>query len=132
MDIRYIPKDQLRVHWEFVKHGLEKVRSKGHDEWLVEDIYCDCFEQRSMLWIVSKENKDVGFLVLQPVGKNLHLWAAWLDSNNPQDLADGLTHAINIARQGNSERLTFASVRKGWERRARQLGFSPHTWEIKV
>lgn len=132
MQVRYIPSNQLRNHWNFVKQGLEKVRSKGHQNWIVEDIYCDCFEQRAMLWLIEKDNDEVGFMVMQPMGNVLHLWAAWLDSDNPKDLEEGLTHAVNIAKQGGCEKLTFSSVRKGWERRARQLGFNPSTWEIKV
>jgi hypothetical protein len=131
MRVQYIPKEQLREYWDFAKQGLEKVRSKGHQDWIVEDIYCDCFEQRAMLWLVETDDSR-GFMVLQPMGKTMHLWAAWLDSNNPKDLEDGLVHAINIAKQGGCEKLTFSSVRKGWERRARQLGFNPSTWEIKV
>jgi len=48
MILHYIPKDQLRTHWEFIKHGLEIVRSKGNPEWLAEDVYCDCYD--SVLW----------------------------------------------------------------------------------
>jgi hypothetical protein len=132
MQVKYIPKDQLRYYWNFVKNGLEKVRAKGHQDWIVEDIYCDCFEQRSMLWLIEKDDYGIGFMVMQPMGKVMHLWAAWLDSSNPDDLTEGLVHAINIAKQGNCEKLTFSSVRKGWERKARQLGFTPSTWEIKV
>lgn len=132
MQVKYIPKDQLRYYWDFVRNGLEKVRGKGHSDWITEDIYCDCHEQRAMLWLVEKDNVGIGFMVLQPLGKTMHLWAAWLDSDNPQDLEDGLVHARNIAKQGGCEKLTFSSVRKGWERRARQLGFNPSTWEIKV
>jgi hypothetical protein len=51
MILHYIPKDQLRTHWQFIKHGLEIVRSKGHPEWLAEDVYCDCYEQRSMVFL---------------------------------------------------------------------------------
>jgi hypothetical protein len=132
MEVKYIPKEQLRHYWDFVKYGLEKVRCKGHIDWIVEDVYCDCFEQRSMLWLVERDGVGVGFMVMQPLGKTMHLWAAWLESNNPDDLADGLIHAQSIARQGGCEKLTFSSVRKGWDRRAKQLGFSPSTWEIKV
>ena len=42
MILHYIPKDQLRQHWDYVKHGLELVRAKGHTQWIVEDVYCDC------------------------------------------------------------------------------------------
>jgi len=41
--LHYIPKDQLRSHWDYVKHGLELVRKRGHTQWIVEDVYCDCY-----------------------------------------------------------------------------------------
>jgi len=68
MILHYIPKDQLRSHWNFIKHGLEIVRSKGHPEWIVEDVYCDCYEQRSMAFLAITNNQPYGFVVLQPMG----------------------------------------------------------------
>ncbi len=44
MILHYIPKDNLRQHWEYIRHGLEIVRSKGHTEYIPEDVYCDCYE----------------------------------------------------------------------------------------
>jgi hypothetical protein len=51
--LHYIPKDQLRSHWDYVKHGLELVRAKGHMEWIIEDIYCDCYENPCMGYMVN-------------------------------------------------------------------------------
>jgi len=34
MILHYIPKDQLRANWQFIKHGLEIIRSKGSPEWI--------------------------------------------------------------------------------------------------
>jgi hypothetical protein len=119
--------------WAFVRQGLEKVRAKGHDEWIAEDIYCDCFNQRSMLWIVSDDNgDDYGFMVLQPMGKALHIWAAWLDSTNPDDIAKGFNEVKEIAKQGGCKKVTFTSVRRGWTRLAQKLGCTPSTWEYKL
>lgn len=123
--IKYIQPNELREVWSTVREGLETVRSKGHLDWLPEDVYCDCFEQRAMLWLVGE-----GFMILQPQGKTLHIWAAY--SSNHQDVLDGLEHAKNMAKQGGCRNLTFTSVRKGWDKSARKLGFTPSTWEIKV
>ena len=130
MIANYIHKDDLRLVWDWVRQGLERIRSKGHTEWIVEDIYCDCYEQRSMLWVFHDEN-DKGFAILQPNGKNLHVWCAY------GIMADGkveecLQHIINIAKQGGCENLTFMSYRKGWEKKARALGFTPTTWQYKI
>jgi hypothetical protein len=37
-----------------------------------------------------------------------------------------------IARQGGKSKVTFSSERKGWERRARAMGYKPSTWEYKL
>ena len=129
MDFTYIQPNELRHCWWWVRLGLEKVRAKGHSEWLVEDIYCDCYEQRSMLWILPEKK---GFIVLQPNGAEMHIWAAWLDSSNPDDLSFGLEFAKSLAKQGNCTKLTFASMRSGWETRAKQLGFRPRHWELSI
>jgi hypothetical protein len=130
--LHYIPKDQLRTHWEFIKHGLEIVRSKGHPEWLVEDVYCDCYEQRSMVFLAVTDNKPYGFVVLQPIGKTLHVWAAWSTINNELLLQQAFQEIQAIAKNGQKTKVTFSSQRRGWERKAKQMGFKPQTWEFNI
>jgi hypothetical protein len=129
MILHYIPKDQLRTHWEFIKHGLELVRAKGHTEWIVEDVYCDCYENRSMVFLTITDNKPYGFVVLQPIGNTLHIWAAWSAINNEELQNQAMKEIQAIAKQGGKSKVTFSSQRKGWERRARAMGFQPQTWE---
>jgi hypothetical protein len=130
MILNYIPKDQLRLHWDYVKHGLELVRAKGHTEWIVEDVYCDCYENRSMLFIGMVDNKPVGFVVLQPIGNTIHVWATWSTLNDKTLFQQAWQEIQLIAKQGGKSRVTFSSQRKGWERSARELGFKPQTWEF--
>lgn len=130
MNCNYIPPENLRYIWQWVREGLEKIQSKGATRWIVEDVYCDCHEGRSFLYVASKET-PIGFMVVQPVGDILHVWAAWLNSINPDDLRDGLIHVKRLAREHGCNSITFTSVRRGWEKKARQLGFTPSTWEIK-
>ncbi len=130
MILHYIPKDNLRQHWDYVKHGLELVRQHGHMEWIVEDVYCDCYENRSMLFIGMIDNKAVGFVVLQPMGNALHVWATWSILNDKVLFQQAWQEIQQIAKQGGKTRVTFSSQRKGWERRARELGFKPQTWEF--
>jgi len=129
MILQYIPKDQLRTHWEFIKHGLELVRAKGHTEWIVEDVYCDCYENRSMVFLTITDNKPYGFVVLQPINNTLHIWAAWSAINNEELQNQAMKEIQAIAKQGGKSKVTFSSQRKGWERRARAMGFQPQTWE---
>lgn len=129
MEFIYIHPSELRTEWQWVREGLEKVRGKGHSDWLSEDVYCDCFEQRAMLWIIKDKS---GFMVLQPLGDTMHIWAAWLQSNDQEDLKRGLQSAIEISKRGNCKKLTFTSNRRGWNIKAKELGFTPTTWEIKL
>ena len=130
MILHYIPKDQLRTHWEFIKHGLEIVRSKGHPEWLAEDVYCDCYEQRSMVFLAITNNQPYGFVVLQPIGQTLHVWAAWSTINDELLLQQAWQEIQQIAKNGQKTKVTFSSQRRGWERKARLMGFKPQTWEF--
>jgi hypothetical protein len=132
MILHYIPKDKLREHWEYIKHGLEIVRSKGHTEYIPEDVYCDCFEQRSMLFMGIIDNKPVGFVVLQPIGNRLHVWAAWSLINDEALFMQAFQEIQAIAKQGGKTKVTFNSERRGWERKARQMGFKPQTWEYTL
>jgi hypothetical protein len=130
MILHYIPKQDLRQHWNYVKHGLELVRAKGHTEWIVEDVYCDCYENRSMLFIGIIDKQPVGFVVLQPVGNALHVWATWSTLNDKTLFYQAWQEIQAIAKQGGKSKVTFSSQRKGWERNARELGFKPQTWEF--
>ena len=132
MILHYIPKDKLREHWDYVKHGLELVRAKGHTSWIVEDVYCDCYENRSMLFIGMIDNKAVGFVVLQPLGDTLHVWASWSTINVITLFQQAFQEIQAIAKQGGKSKVTFNSQRKGWERRARLMGFKPQTWEYTL
>ncbi len=132
MILHYIPKDNLRQHWEYVRHGLELVRARGHNEWLPEDVYCDCYENRSMLFLGIIDNKPVGFVVLQPIGNRLHVWASWSTINDMTLFMQAFQEIQAIAKQGGKTKVTFNSERKGWERRARQMGFKPQTWEYTL
>lgn len=130
MEARYIPKEELRSWWTWVKNGLETVLRKTPESWIPEDIYCDCYENRSMLWVTLVDNKPVGFFVLQPNGLNVHIWAAYLE--DPRYLKEGFEHIKGIVRNGNGETITFSSFRKGWEKRALELGFKARTWICEV
>jgi hypothetical protein len=130
--LHYIPKDNLRQHWEYIRHGLEIVRSKGHTEYIPEDVYCDCYEQRSMLFMGIIDNKPVGFVVLQPIGNRLHVWAAWSLINDEALFTQAFQEIQQIAKQGGKTKVTFNSERRGWERKARQMGFKPQTWEFTL
>jgi hypothetical protein len=123
---RYIAPLELRNWWSWIRPGLDIIKSKSTEAWIPEDVYADCFEKRSMLWVFTKQNRPVGFVVLQPVLERLHIWCAY---GAEEDIApECFEHILNIARQGNAKQLSFDSNRRGWERHAKKMGFRPRTW----
>jgi hypothetical protein len=85
-----------------------------------------------MVFLAITNNQPYGFVVLQPIGNTLHIWAAWSSLNNEQLLMQAFQEIQAIAKQGGKSKVTFNSQRKGWERRARQMGFKPQTWEYTL
>jgi hypothetical protein len=83
-----------------------------------------------MLFVGMIDNKAVGFVVLQPIGNTLHVWATWSTLNDKILFQQAFQEIQAIAKQGGKSRVTFSSQRKGWERSARELGFKPQTWEF--
>jgi hypothetical protein len=83
-----------------------------------------------MLFIGIIDKQPVGFVVLQPIGNTLHVWATWSTLNDKTLFQQAWQEIQAIAKQGGKFRVTFSSQRKGWERSARELGFKPQTWEF--
>ena len=129
MNLLFIEPKDLRSQWGWVRQGLEKVRSKGHDDWIVEDIYCDCYEGRSTLWIATQGDINTGLMVLQQAGTTMHVWAVYMASG---DIMEGFNHIKEICKIAKCNRITFSSNRSGWTRKAKAMGFSQKVWELTI
>lgn len=132
IEFKFIPVDELRNWWPSVREGIAKIKTKSPENWIPEDVYTDCFNQKAMLWIVLKDSHFYGFFILQPQGQELHVWAAWTLENDYQVVEKGLQFIKNMAREANVKYLTFSSHRPGWERRAKAYGFRPRKWISEV
>lgn len=126
MERRYIQPQELRDWWHWIRPGLDKIKTKSTEPWIPEDVYADCYSQKSMLWVLSRDNKPIGFVVLQPVSDTLHVWCAFAYEDDC--LLDGWEQIQEIAAQGNATKVSFDSNRRGWEKAARQMGFRPRKW----
>jgi hypothetical protein len=132
MEFRHIPVDQIRGWWSTIKPPLEDIKTHSPENWIVEDVYADLTANRSLLWVVLKEQRFGGFFILQPSGIHLHVWAAWTLENDYQMVEDGLKYIKTMASQANAKFITFSSHRKGWQRRAEKYGFKPKQWICEV
>jgi hypothetical protein len=132
IEFKFIPVNELRNWWPSVREGINKIKTKSPENWIPEDVYTDCFNQKAMLWVVLKNNHFFGFFILQPIEQELHVWAAWTLENDYQTVEKGLQFIKNVASEANFKYLTFSSHRPGWERKAKAYGFRPRKWISEV
>ena len=132
MEFRYIQPDQLRAWWPSLRPGLDKIKTKSPENWIVEDVYVDLFNGKSMVWVCIDNDRYKGFFVLQPMGLTMHVWAGYALENNQQIVENSLKYIKILASQANAKFITFSSHRNGWQRRAAQLGFRPKQWICEV
>jgi hypothetical protein len=62
----------------------------------------------------------------------MHVWVTWMNINDNKLLEQTFEEAKVISKQNGKSTITFTSQRKGWERKAKQMGFKPLTWEFKI
>ena len=132
MEYKYIDPQDLRNWWAAIKPGLEKIKSKSPENWIIEDVYTDCFNQKSLLFVLIENNRYEGFFILQPMGETLHLWAAYSLENSYEVVENALKYIKGMAREANVKNITFSSHRRGWDRRAKAYGFRPNKWICEV
>jgi hypothetical protein len=127
-EFNFVPQQEIRNWWPTIKPGLDEIKEKSPEPWIVEDVYVDLFNQKSMLWVALENKHFVGFFVLQPLGHELHIWAAWAIENDYKKVEKGLEFIKKMARNSDVKYLTFSSHRQGWQRRAKHYGFRPRKW----
>lgn len=132
MEYKYIDSQELRKWWATVKPGLEKIKSKSPGNWIIEDVYTDCFNQKSLLFVGIENNRYQGFFILQPLGETLHLWAAYSLENSYDVVKNALEYIKGMASSANVKFITFSSHRQGWAKRAAAYGFRPNKWICEV
>lgn len=132
MEYRYIAPQELRQWWSSVKLGLEKIKSRSPENWIIEDVYTDCFNQKSLLFVLIENNHYAGFFVLQPQNETMHLWAAYSLENSYDVVENALKYIKGMAAEAKVKYITFSSHRRGWAKRAADYGFRPKQWICEV
>lgn len=124
MMLNYIHPDNLHSVWEFVEQGLDRIHDRSHDRWMNPDIYWMLKVNQYALYIVD-DNK--GFVILQQTkgwdGIEVHVFCAYIvPGENVMDAA--FDEVKKLANGIGAKRVKFQSHRKGWERRAEELGYT--------
>lgn len=120
----------LGAWWRLVRPGVENVIEKTRPSFIPEDVYSSLKQDHSWLIVtLDKENKEyAGFVIVSRANpdqfsgrQDLLIWLAYseikgaVESTLPKVELLGKKMGFNYA--------IFHSSRKGWERRAKNLGF---------
>ena len=132
MEYRFIAPQELRQWWASVRTGLEKIKRRSPENWIIEDVYTDCFNQKSLMFVLIENNHFKGFFILQPQGETMHLWAAYSLENSYDVVENALKYIKGMAAEAKVKNITFSSHRRGWSKRAAQYGFRPKLWICEV
>lgn len=105
----------IREVWFEVRRGLEIVLRHSAEDWIPEDVWSALTGGKAHLFM----SDDGSFVVVTYGDTNMHVWCAYgnLDAHEPE--------VCELARLAGKKKLTFASPRKGWERRLKNRGWKP-------
>jgi hypothetical protein len=125
-ELRVVAPQEVRAAWTQVRGGIEKVIEKCEDRFLPEDVYVALQQGTSVLMVGYVASYYVGFVVVTPTigwdGPELHLWLAY--NRGKRDVCETfMPQIVAHAKRHNCVSLTGMSDRKGWEKRATQLGW---------
>src|SRR5512139_1083187 len=127
-ELRLVAPAEIQTYWPLVKAGVETVAERGSDGWLPEDVYMALKQGVSLLYVAFVHHYYTGFVVLTPAigwaGPQAHIWLTY-NRGDRDVLGTFLPDLLDIVRARGATKLTMSSPRRGWEKRAVQLGFYP-------
>jgi len=95
-------------------------------EWIVEDAYVDLVTGKAQLYLAIQDSYFKGYFITQNLCNILHIWAVYGENTNLFE--EGMEAIKQLAIKQNLQKITFSSVRRGWDKIAPKLGFKPKTW----
>lgn len=114
--MRFVPPDDLSVHWEFVEKGLDQVLRLTKEPWTPKDIKHAIREGFASLFVCED-----GFLVLQRLkaawtsDPYVNVWVTWFKPGRAKEKrAELIAFLDDATRQSKCDWWEFGSPREGW------------------
>lgn len=95
-------------------------------EWIVEDAYADLITGKAHIYFAFENDYWQGYFIVQQINDSLHIWAVY--GKNTNLFKEGMDALTQLAHSSGLNKITFSTVRRGWDRVAPKLGFKPKTW----
>lgn len=120
MTFDLIPPESLHAYWTYVREGLERVKNRSKERWLVEDVYTAIRTKRSTLYIARDDNRQIGFFVaemsIEPFSNEPVLFIWTLFGPNTLSYMDTcIEYFDQLAHSIGAKRIRFTG-RKGWQK----------------
>jgi hypothetical protein len=121
MQLVLIQPSGLRDIWPQVLGSLCKVRTKGHCDWIAEDVYHAIKAGDAACHVAMTEQGYVGCLITTMTSAEfsnaqaLHVWIAHSEGGDVFEA--GLPMLRDMAKRAGVPRITFGSPRPGWAKR---------------
>jgi len=101
-----------------VREGLQKVKTKSKERWLIEDVYTAIRTKRSTLYIARDDNRQIGFFVaemsIEPFSNEPVLFVWCLFGPHSLQYTDAcIAYLEQIAHSIGAKRIRFTG-RRGW------------------
>ena len=132
----WVAPDDVPAQWDLVLPAIAEVAVHG-DHWRPEDVYMALRQGASHLHVIQLDGRYAGCIVTTPTrahdGMTLHVWIGFSTPDVNLHAAT-MAQLHDWARNLKARRIVFTSPRRGWERLARKLGFTPTltTYECEV
>ena len=133
------PNDLWRV-WQQIRPGIEEILEELNKEclnelWLPEDVYASIKKGESVL-LFGEE----GFVVFQIQADNytqtkkFFVWLGCSFDPSTNVLETAHQQLLDIAKQYQCQLMEFKSSRRGWHRRAKDMGFytGPTSYVMRI
>ena len=127
MILQYIQPNEIKQVWSQIKSSLSDMATKS-GEWIVEDAYVDLVTGKAQLYFAIQNSYYQGYFITQVIGNSLHIWAVY--GKNTNLFEEGMVALKELTKKQNLQKITFNSIRQGWNKIAPKLGFKPKTWEL--
>ena len=129
VDLELIRPEDLHTVWDVVREGMLKSSEYSNDQWIPEDAYCAIKANQASLYLWVFEGNVIGHIILQKkptyYGSCLHIWSLYVEHEHGDLIDSNMVQIDEIAIRLKCNRMSFWYPRKGWDRRAEKLGFSP-------
>lgn len=117
--------NEIRAAFIEVEPSLRRLSQSPFIHWHPVDVFMSLHSGVSnMFWLYEGAEKT-GFVILTPDDESVELWIGAGLNGHVFDLAECADSLFSLAKDFGFKRITFKSHRRGWERVAQRVGWTP-------